>query len=82
MRAVAAFSLMVVGQVPFNFPIMVPMWTVPIALTLGNCVIVKPSEKVPLTLTKVRTAICGCLLQVLLTFVFPLWFSPMVRSSV
>ncbi|RLN98116.1 hypothetical protein BBJ28_00017263, partial [Nothophytophthora sp. Chile5] len=32
--------------VPFNFPIMVPMWTIPIALTMGNCVILKPSEKV------------------------------------
>ncbi|CAN0025276.1 unnamed protein product, partial [Ectocarpus sp. 6 AP-2014] len=39
--------------VPFNFPIMVPMWTVPIALTAGNCVILKPSEKVPLTMRKV-----------------------------
>ena len=33
--------------VPFNFPVMVPMWTFPIALTMGNCVILKPSEKVP-----------------------------------
>eukprot|EP00903_Cladosiphon_okamuranus_P010607 g10031.t1 len=39
--------------VPFNFPIMVPMWTVPIALTAGNCVILKPSEKVPLTMRRV-----------------------------
>ncbi|KAJ0398083.1 hypothetical protein P43SY_001173 [Pythium insidiosum] len=39
--------------VPFNFPIMVPMWTVPIALTLGNCVVLKPSEKVPLTMRRV-----------------------------
>ena len=36
---------------PFNFPAMVPLWTVPILLVLGNCVIVKPSEKVPLTFT-------------------------------
>jgi len=36
--------------VPFNFPFMVPMWTIPIAMITGNCVIVKPSEKVPLTL--------------------------------
>lgn len=34
---------------PFNFPFMVPMWTVPIALVTGNCVILKPSEKVPYT---------------------------------
>jgi malonate-semialdehyde dehydrogenase (acetylating)/methylmalonate-semialdehyde dehydrogenase len=29
---------------------MVPMWTVPIALVMGNTVILKPSEKVPLTM--------------------------------
>lgn len=28
------------------------MWTVPIALTAGNCVILKPSEKVPLTMAR------------------------------
>jgi malonate-semialdehyde dehydrogenase (acetylating) / methylmalonate-semialdehyde dehydrogenase len=33
--------------VPFNFPTMVPMWTVPLALIAGNAVILKPSEKVP-----------------------------------
>lgn len=36
--------------VPFNFPFMVPMWTVPIALVMGNAVVLKPSEKVPLTM--------------------------------
>jgi malonate-semialdehyde dehydrogenase (acetylating)/methylmalonate-semialdehyde dehydrogenase len=39
--------------VPVNFPILVPMWTVPIALTMGNCVILKPSEKVPLAMHRV-----------------------------
>jgi len=34
---------------PFNFPIMVPHWTIPIALCLGNSFILKPSEKVPLS---------------------------------
>ncbi len=34
---------------PFNFPAMVPMWTLPIALMLGNAVVWKPSEKTPLT---------------------------------
>lgn len=43
----------VVSIVPFNFPFMVPMWTTPIALVMGNCVIVKPSEKVPLTMNRV-----------------------------
>jgi len=36
--------------VPFNFPAMVPFWTTPIAIATGNCVILKPSEKVPLTM--------------------------------
>src|SRR6476659_5642015 len=34
---------------PFNFPNMVPNWTIPNALTLGNCMILKPSELVPLS---------------------------------
>jgi len=37
---------------PFNFPHMVPHWTVPNIIALGNCVILKPSEKVPLTAVK------------------------------
>lgn len=38
----------VVGISPFNFPAMVPMWMFPLALTLGNAFILKPSEKVPM----------------------------------
>lgn len=34
---------------PFNFPAMVPMWTIPIAITLGNAYLWKPSDKTPLT---------------------------------
>jgi len=34
---------------PFNFPTMVPHWTIPIAICLGNTFILKPSEKVPLS---------------------------------
>jgi malonate-semialdehyde dehydrogenase (acetylating)/methylmalonate-semialdehyde dehydrogenase len=34
---------------PFNFPNMVPNWTIPNALALGNCMILKPSELVPLS---------------------------------
>lgn len=33
---------------PFNFPIMVPHWTIPIALALGNTMVTKPSEQTPL----------------------------------
>lgn len=42
----------VCGITPFNFPAMVPMWMFPIAVTLGNAFILKPSEKVPLTATR------------------------------
>ncbi len=38
----------VASIVPFNFPAMVPNWTIPNAIALGNCMIMKPSEKVPL----------------------------------
>jgi len=34
---------------PFNFPVMVPHWTIPIAITLGNTFLFKPSDKVPLS---------------------------------
>ena len=40
-----------VSIVPFNFPFMVPMWTLPIAIACGNTMILKPSEKVPLTMS-------------------------------
>ncbi len=42
----------VASIVPFNFPNMVPNWTIPNALALGNCMILKPSEKVPLSVGK------------------------------
>src|SRR3982751_1012166 len=38
-----------VGITPFNFPAMVPMWMFPLALACGNTFVLKPSEKVPLT---------------------------------
>src|SRR5258708_19650934 len=34
---------------PFNFPNMVPNWSIPNAVALGNCFILKPSELVPLS---------------------------------
>jgi malonate-semialdehyde dehydrogenase (acetylating) / methylmalonate-semialdehyde dehydrogenase len=39
----------VASIVPFNFPSMVPHWTVPNAIALGNCMLLKPSELVPLS---------------------------------
>jgi malonate-semialdehyde dehydrogenase (acetylating)/methylmalonate-semialdehyde dehydrogenase len=34
---------------PFNFPCMVPLWTLPIAIGAGNTYILKPSERTPLS---------------------------------
>jgi malonate-semialdehyde dehydrogenase (acetylating) / methylmalonate-semialdehyde dehydrogenase len=43
----------VASIVPFNFPSMVPNWTIPNAIALGNCMIMKPSEKVPLSVGRI-----------------------------
>ena len=32
---------------PFNFPAMIPLWSIPVALATGNTIIVKPSERDP-----------------------------------
>lgn len=45
----------VASIVPFNFPSMVPNWTMPNALALGNCMIIKPSEKVPLSVGRLAS---------------------------
>ena len=47
----------VAGITPFNFPAMVPMWMIPIALAVGNCFVWKPSDKVPLTSNLLAKAI-------------------------
>lgn len=47
----------VAGIVPFNFPAMVPMWMIPIALAVGNAFILKPSDKVPLTAIHIANAL-------------------------
>jgi malonate-semialdehyde dehydrogenase (acetylating)/methylmalonate-semialdehyde dehydrogenase len=51
-RGVDSFSLrqplgVVAGITPFNFPAMVPLWMLPVALATGNCFILKPSERDP-----------------------------------
>lgn len=38
---------------PFNFPGMIPFWFMPYAVACGNTYLVKPSEKVPLTMVRV-----------------------------
>ncbi|MDQ3243130.1 MAG: CoA-acylating methylmalonate-semialdehyde dehydrogenase [Gemmatimonadota bacterium] len=48
------FPLGVVASItPFNFPNMVPNWTIPNAIALGNCLILKPSELVPLSANRI-----------------------------
>jgi len=47
---VERFPVGIVSSItPFNFPNMVPNWTIPNALALGNCMILKPSEQVPIS---------------------------------
>tara|TARA_B100000315_G_scaffold132304_1_gene121803 strand:- start:694 stop:2175 length:1482 start_codon:yes stop_codon:yes gene_type:complete len=43
----------VAGITPFNFPAMVPLWMIPLAITAGNCFILKPSEQTPLSALKI-----------------------------
>jgi malonate-semialdehyde dehydrogenase (acetylating)/methylmalonate-semialdehyde dehydrogenase len=38
---------------PFNFPGMIPLWFMPYAIACGDCFILKPSEKVPMTMSRV-----------------------------
>ncbi|NAX22238.1 CoA-acylating methylmalonate-semialdehyde dehydrogenase [Vibrio sp. V39_P1S14PM300] len=51
-REIDSYSMMqpvgvCVGITPFNFPVMVPLWMIPISLACGNSFILKPSEKDP-----------------------------------
>ncbi|MFT7589656.1 MAG: malonate-semialdehyde dehydrogenase (acetylating)/methylmalonate-semialdehyde dehydrogenase [Limisphaerales bacterium] len=42
---------------PFNFPLMVPLWTIPNALVLGNTMVLKPSEQTPMSAAKIASLI-------------------------
>jgi malonate-semialdehyde dehydrogenase (acetylating) / methylmalonate-semialdehyde dehydrogenase len=48
------------GITPFNFPSMVPLWMYPFAIACGNSFVLKPSEKVPLTPTRVIELVDEC----------------------
>ena len=37
---------------PFNFPAMIPFWFLPFAIACGNTFVLKPSEKVPMTMQR------------------------------
>jgi malonate-semialdehyde dehydrogenase (acetylating)/methylmalonate-semialdehyde dehydrogenase len=39
----------VAGITPFNFPNMVPLWMIPVALACGNSFVLKPSQRTPLS---------------------------------
>lgn len=45
---------------PFNFPGMIPFWYLPYAVACGNTYILKPSERVPLTMQKIFELIDQC----------------------
>jgi malonate-semialdehyde dehydrogenase (acetylating)/methylmalonate-semialdehyde dehydrogenase len=45
---------------PFNFPGMIPLWFLPYAVATGNCFILKPSERVPMTTAKLFELIDAC----------------------
>jgi len=45
---------------PFNFPAMVPLWFLPFALAAGNTLVLKPSERVPLSMKRVFELLAEC----------------------
>ncbi|MGB2663916.1 MAG: aldehyde dehydrogenase family protein, partial [Candidatus Acidiferrum sp.] len=43
----------VAAIVPFNFPAMIPFWFLPYAVACGNTFVLKPSERVPITVRRI-----------------------------
>ena len=43
----------VVGITPFNFPNMVPLWMIPVAIVTGNTFVLKPSQLTPLSAVRI-----------------------------
>ena len=43
----------VAGITPFNFPNMVPLWMIPVAIVCGNTFVLKPSQLTPLSATRI-----------------------------
>lgn len=50
----------VAGFTPFNFPVMVPLWMIPIALACGNTFVLKPSERAPLAAVRMAELFAEC----------------------
>lgn len=49
-----------VGITPFNFPAMIPLWMMPIAIAAGNAFLLKPSPQTPLTADLIAETASGC----------------------
>lgn len=45
---------------PFNFPGMIPLWFMPYAVACGNTIVLKPSEKTPMTMARVVELVEQC----------------------
>jgi malonate-semialdehyde dehydrogenase (acetylating)/methylmalonate-semialdehyde dehydrogenase len=45
---------------PFNFPGMIPLWFLPYAVACGNTLVLKPSEKTPMTMGRIFELIETC----------------------
>lgn len=44
---------------PFNFPSMIPLWFLPYAIACGNTLVIKPSERVPLSMRRIAELIAA-----------------------
>ncbi|MCK5811243.1 MAG: aldehyde dehydrogenase [Cocleimonas sp.] len=52
----------VVGQIiPWNFPLLMAAWKIPPALAAGNCIVLKPAEQTPLSITLLMEIIADLL---------------------
>ena len=50
----------VAGFTPFNFPVMVPLWMIPVAVACGNTFVLKPSERSPLPAVRLAELFAEC----------------------
>jgi malonate-semialdehyde dehydrogenase (acetylating)/methylmalonate-semialdehyde dehydrogenase len=50
----------VAGITPFNFPHMVPLWMIPLAIVCGNTFVLKPSQRTPLSAVRLAELLVEC----------------------
>jgi malonate-semialdehyde dehydrogenase (acetylating)/methylmalonate-semialdehyde dehydrogenase len=48
------------GFTPFNFPVMVPLWMIPVAVACGNTFVLKPSDRAPLAAVRLAELFAEC----------------------